>query len=63
MSRSGNGIQAHEMSFSPRSRQKLDQRSAVGLADYLAQLSDLNLGNLFPEICHLLWIVDENGDL
>lgn len=59
----GNGIQAHEMSFSPRSRQKLDQRSAVGLADYLSQLSDLHIGNLFPEICHLLWIVDENGDL
>jgi hypothetical protein len=59
----GNGIQAHEMSFSPRSRQKLDQRSAVGLAEYLAQLSDLHLGNLFPEIFHLLWIVDEDGDL
>lgn len=59
----GNGIQPHEMSVSPRSRQKLDQRSAVGLADYLAQLLDLRLSNLFPEIFHLLWIVDEDGDL
>jgi hypothetical protein len=59
----GHGIQAHEMIFSPRSRQKLYQSSAAALAEYLEQLAELQLAKLFPEIFHLLWIVDEAGDL
>lgn len=59
----GHGIQPHEMSSSPRSRQKLDQKSAAALAIYLEQMAELHLSNLLPEIFHLLWIVDEDGDL
>lgn len=59
----GNGIQPYEMTLHPRSRQKLDGTSAVALNVYLAQAAKLHLSNLFPEIFHLLWVVDEAGDL
>ncbi len=59
----GNGIQLHEWTMSPRSRQKLDKTSGGALAVYLQQVAELHLNNLFPEIFHLLWIVDEDGVL
>lgn len=59
----GLGINPHERSLHPVSRQKLDAESAAALKVYLDQVSTLLLINLFPVIFHLLWIVDENGDL
>ena len=59
----GNGIQLHEWILSPYSRQTLDKTSGAALATYLEQVALLHLNNLFPEIFHLLWIVDEDGEL
>ncbi|MBC2775605.1 hypothetical protein H6M51_22325 [Rhizobium sp. AQ_MP] len=59
----GNGVQPHELTLHPRSWQKLDSASATALDAYLARAAALHLSNLFPEIFHLLWIVDEEGDL
>ncbi len=59
----GNGLQPHELTLHPRSRQKLDSTSAPALKAYLDQVAELHLSNLFPEIFHLLWIVGDDGDL
>lgn len=59
----GNGIQLHEWTLSPRSRQTLDNASGEALAAYLEQVAVLYMNNLFPEIFHILWIVDEEGEL
>jgi hypothetical protein len=56
-------IKEHELAFQPRTLQRLDENSAPLLIDYLARQNGLLIPNAFPVTCHVLWVVDEPGEL
>jgi hypothetical protein len=41
----------------------LDAHTAPHLLTYLARVHELELPKLFPESCHILWLIDRQGDL
>lgn len=59
----GRPIQDVELLRTPESRQLLDEFSAEALQYYLSQTADLRISNIFPRIYHLLWVVDDPGDI
>ncbi|WP_050999893.1 hypothetical protein [Sinorhizobium fredii] len=59
----GKPINQHELDHLPRTLQRLDENSAPLLIDYLARQNGLFIPNAFPVTCHVLWVVDEPGEV
>lgn len=59
----GSAHSEYEENNQPQSRQLLNDATAKHLKEYLDCKHPLSLINLVPQVCHILWLMDERGDI